>query len=164
MMKGLTLEFALERVFELERKEDVIPNRKMIDNYVQSLKNGLEKNKKNYLEIRGMTEEDLRLEHGEKRHMSGMSKKKLSQYEVRGYDKMIERILDVPEAEKENPQLRSALAVIKNRIQGGTKADGIKAIEQQLEKDAEDANQIDTNPTRVGKKGPKKYMNMLEAE
>ena len=165
-MKGLTLEFALERVFELERKEDVIPNRKMIDNYVVSLKNGLEKNKVSYLEIRGMTEEQLRLEHGEKRHTSGMSKKKLSQYEVRGYDKMIERILDVPDAEKENPQLKSALAVIKNRIQGGTKSQAVKAIENVLEKEMEDDNQIDTNPNKEEKQGPgpKKYLNMLEAE
>lgn len=57
LMKGLTLEFALERVFDIERKEDVIPNRKMIDNYVQSLRTGLEKNKLCYLEVRGIDEE-----------------------------------------------------------------------------------------------------------
>lgn len=38
----------------------------------------------------------MRLEHGKKRHESNISTKKLNQYEVRGYDKMIERILDVP--------------------------------------------------------------------
>ena len=96
LMKGLTLEFALERVFEIERKEDVIPNRKMIDNYVQSLRAGLEKNKLCYLEVRGIDEEELRLEHGKKRHESNISRKRLNQYEVGGYDKMIERILDVP--------------------------------------------------------------------
>ena len=61
LMKGLTLEFALERVFELERKEDVLPNRKMIDNYIRSLRSGLEKNKETYLKVNGIDEEQLRI-------------------------------------------------------------------------------------------------------
>lgn len=60
-MKGITLEFALERVFDLERREDVLPNRRMIENYIRSLRNGLAKNKHSYLKVNEITEEELRL-------------------------------------------------------------------------------------------------------
>ena len=43
-MKGLTLDFAVTRVFELESKKEFIVNRMMINNYLTSLKKGLEKN------------------------------------------------------------------------------------------------------------------------
>lgn len=43
-MKGMTLEFAVTRVFELESKKELVINRIMIDNYLTSLKNGLQKN------------------------------------------------------------------------------------------------------------------------
>ena len=49
-MKGMTLDFAVTRVFELESKKDFILNRRMIDNYLTSLKNGLLKNKDAFLE------------------------------------------------------------------------------------------------------------------
>lgn len=51
LMKGMTLEFAVTRVFELESKKEVIVNRAMIDNYLTSLKKGLEKNQQEYLEL-----------------------------------------------------------------------------------------------------------------
>jgi len=44
IMKGMTLEFAITRVFELESKTECVLNRLMIDNYLTSLKRGLEKN------------------------------------------------------------------------------------------------------------------------
>lgn len=44
LMKGVTLDFAVTRVFELEQKKEVVVNRVMIDNYLTSLKRGLEKN------------------------------------------------------------------------------------------------------------------------
>ncbi len=44
LMKGMTLDFAVTRVFELEQKKEVVVNRVMIDNYLTSLKRGLEKN------------------------------------------------------------------------------------------------------------------------
>ena len=53
LMKGMTLDFAVTRVFELEQKKEVVVNRVMIDNYLTSLKRGLEKNKKEYMEIVG---------------------------------------------------------------------------------------------------------------
>lgn len=40
-MKGMTLDFAVTRVFELESKKEFIINRMMIDNYLTSLKKGL---------------------------------------------------------------------------------------------------------------------------
>lgn len=44
LMKGMTLEFAVTRVFELESKKEMVVNRVMIDSYLTSLKKGLEKN------------------------------------------------------------------------------------------------------------------------
>ena len=50
-MKGMTLDFAVTRVFELESKKEFIVNRMMIDNYLTSLKNGLQKNQREYLDL-----------------------------------------------------------------------------------------------------------------
>lgn len=55
LMKGMTLDFAVTRVFELESKKEFIVNRMMIDNYLTSLKNGLTKNQKEYLELHKKT-------------------------------------------------------------------------------------------------------------
>jgi len=57
LMKGMTLDFAVTRVFELESKKDFVLNRRMIDNYLTSLKNGLAKNKEVFLEQNNLTEE-----------------------------------------------------------------------------------------------------------
>ena len=51
LMKGMTLEFAVTRVFELESKKEFVINRMMIDNYLTSLKKGLEKNQQEYLNL-----------------------------------------------------------------------------------------------------------------
>lgn len=59
LMKGLTFDFAVTRVFDLESKQDFIINRKMIDNYLTSLKNGLQKNKEAYLKVHNLTEEQM---------------------------------------------------------------------------------------------------------
>lgn len=67
LMKGMTLDFAVTRVFELESKKDFVLNRRMIDNYLTSLKNGLAKNKELFLEQNNLTEEKLRLQHAKKR-------------------------------------------------------------------------------------------------
>jgi len=50
LMKGMTLDYAVTRIFELEAKQDVMVNRRMIDSYLTSLRKGLEKNKFEYLE------------------------------------------------------------------------------------------------------------------
>ena len=57
LMKGMTMDFALTRVFELESKQDVLINRRMLHEYMMSLKKGLEKNRTDYLEQNNMTEE-----------------------------------------------------------------------------------------------------------
>lgn len=44
LMRGMTLDFAVTRVFELETKKEFPVNRLMIDNYLTSLKRGLKKN------------------------------------------------------------------------------------------------------------------------
>jgi hypothetical protein len=49
LMKGMTMDFAVTRIFELEAKRDVPFNRKMIGNYLDSLTRGLQKNKDDYL-------------------------------------------------------------------------------------------------------------------
>ena len=58
-MKGMTLEFAVTRVFELESKKEFIVNRMMIDNYLTSLQKGLEKNQQDYLYSKGISNEKL---------------------------------------------------------------------------------------------------------
>lgn len=40
-MKGVTLDFAVTRIFELESKKEFVINRVMIDSYLTSLKKGL---------------------------------------------------------------------------------------------------------------------------
>lgn len=56
-MKGMTLDFAVTRVFEYESKQDVLPNRRMLDNYLTSLRKGLERNRVEYLKVEGITAE-----------------------------------------------------------------------------------------------------------
>ena len=67
LMKGMTLDFSVTRIFDLERKEDVIVNRRMIDNYLTSLRNGLKKNKDQYLKENNISEDQLKQIHAEKR-------------------------------------------------------------------------------------------------
>merc|ERR1711981_225163 len=50
LMKGMTLDFAVTRIFELESKNEFPLNRRMINNYLQSLEKGLNKNKEDFLE------------------------------------------------------------------------------------------------------------------
>ena len=45
LMKGMTLDFAVTRIFELESKKDMPLNRKMVNSYLESLRKGLDKNK-----------------------------------------------------------------------------------------------------------------------
>jgi len=44
LMKGVTLEFAVTRIFELESRQDHHVNRLMIASYLKSLERGLKKN------------------------------------------------------------------------------------------------------------------------
>ena len=57
LMRGMTLDFAVTRVFELETRKEFPINRLMIDNYLTSLKRGLKKNEDEYFKVRGMDAE-----------------------------------------------------------------------------------------------------------
>lgn len=95
LMKGMTLDFAVTRVFELESKQDFVLNRKMLDNYLTSLKNGLQKNKEAYLKLHNLTEEQMQaldaatLDHG-------FNQRRIRPTEVKGYEQMLSRMLDAP--------------------------------------------------------------------
>ena len=57
LMKGMTFEFAVTRIFELESKKDHSINRLMIDNYLTSLQRGMKKNVAAYYKMRGLDPE-----------------------------------------------------------------------------------------------------------
>jgi hypothetical protein len=101
-MKGMTLDFAVTRVFELESKKEFIINRMMIDNYLTSLKKGLQKNQQEFVNLHkaeGDTDDVqakmIMMENQRKLRMD-LPRVAYRQFEVRGYDKMIERILEAP--------------------------------------------------------------------
>jgi hypothetical protein len=96
------LDFAVTRVFELESKKEFIINRMMIDNYLTSLKKGLEKNQQEFVNLHkteGSTDDiQAKMIMMEKQRKLRMELPRVAyrQFEVRGYDKMIERILEAP--------------------------------------------------------------------
>ena len=95
LMRGMTLDFAVTRVFELESKKDFPVNRLMIDNYLSSLKRGMKKNEEDYFKMRGQNPvqgKQLMME-TQKKMMQDMSRVAYRQFEVKGYEKMIERIM-----------------------------------------------------------------------
>lgn len=57
LMRGMTLDFAVTRVFELETKKEFPVNRLMIDNYLSSLKRGMKKNEEEYFKLRNVDPE-----------------------------------------------------------------------------------------------------------
>ena len=92
----MTLDFAVTRVFELETKKEFPVNRLMIDNYLSSLKRGMKKNEDEYFKVRNMDPESgkkLMIE-TQKKMMQDMSRVAYRQFEVKGYEKMIERIME----------------------------------------------------------------------
>ena len=95
-MRGMTLEFAVTRVFELESKKDHPVNRLMIDNYLSSLKRGLKKNQDDYFKVRNMDPEKGKelMKETQKSIMQDMTKIAYRQFEIKGYEQMLERMLD----------------------------------------------------------------------
>jgi len=51
------MDFAVTRIFELESKKDMVLNRKMLGNYLESLHRGLGRNKEDFLAQNNLTEE-----------------------------------------------------------------------------------------------------------
>ena len=95
LMRGMTLDFAVTRVFELETKKEFPINRLMIDNYLSSLRRGMKKNEADYYKVRGHNPEkgkQLMME-TQKQMMQDMSRVAYRQFEVKGYEQMIERIM-----------------------------------------------------------------------
>ncbi len=165
-MKGLTLDFAVTRVFELESKKEFIVNRMMIDNYLTSLKKGLEKNQKEFFdgmnknpEIKLTPEQeqqmkqdfmaqqrDLRLE---------LPKVAYRQFEVRGYDRMIERILEAPLRSSQtsnNKELEGKLRLIKDQLKEQVKKSEQTAIS--------DGNHNDRDIGQIGNPEERKATDM----
>jgi hypothetical protein len=98
-MKGMTLEFATGRVFEFEEKRDVAVNRLMIDNYLRSLQRGLDNNVSDYYKSKNLDNQTgpevlKSISRDLKEEMSAIQFK---QFEIKGYDKMLERLLKVPD-------------------------------------------------------------------
>ena len=125
LMKGMTLDFAVTRVFELESKKEFIINRMMIDNYLTSLKKGLEKNQQEFVNLHkaeGSTDDvQAKMIMMEKQRKLRMELPRVAyrQFEVRGYDKMIERILEAPLKSSQNSQnkeLEEKLLLIKDSL------------------------------------------------
>ena len=133
-MKGMTLDFAVTRVFELESKKEFIVNRMMIDNYLTSLKKGLEKNQKDYVEMhtaKASTTDEARLRLLDQQRQLRLELPRVAyrQFEVRGYDKMIERILEAPirsSQSSNNKELEEKLMLIKGQLKEQAKQNSDK--------------------------------------
>jgi hypothetical protein len=135
-MKGMTLDFAVTRIFELESKQDMPLNRKMIHSYLESLRKGLEKNKLDYLSQNNLTEEQLRLQYASKRFVEGAGQGELRQFQVKGYEAMLNRILEVPlkaSEENNNKELSDKLMVIKNQLEKQTEPSFQPIKQKQIE-------------------------------
>lgn len=111
LMKGMTLEFATGRVFDLEEKRDVPVNRLMLDNYLRSLQKGLERNVEDYYKSKNLNKEigpevlrnisrDLKDE---------LSTHQFKQFEIKGYDQMISRLLQTPQQLAKQPAADDAV-------------------------------------------------------
>ena len=139
-MKGMTLEFATGRVFEFEEKRDVAVNRLMIDNYLRSLQRGLEKNVSEYYKSKNLDNltgpEVLKsITRDLKEEMSAIQFK---QFEIKGYDKMLERLLKVPDQSVINEGHATPGDQVQSRL---TKIH--EALQAQREKNAEMEDDID---------------------
>lgn len=58
-MKGMTMDFAVTRIFELESKKEFVLHRKMLANYLDSIHRGLQKNKVEFLKQNNLTEDEM---------------------------------------------------------------------------------------------------------
>lgn len=137
LMRGMTFEFAVTRIFELESKKDHAVNRLMIDNYLTTLQLGLKRNEEDYYKVRGMDPSKGKqfLKETQKQMQQDMSKIAYRQFEVKGYEKMIERIMEQPlqsSAKNNNAPLQARLMQIKEQLKEQEKKN--RAIEKDTEK------------------------------
>lgn len=91
----------------------------MIKDYISSLQNGLQQNRKEFLTQNKMNEDDLLNQAKEARLHKTLSNKEMRQMEVRGYEQMLQRILDVPlqsSIQSNNNQMVQQLSMIKSTL------------------------------------------------
>jgi len=95
LMKGMTFDFAVTRIFELESKKDHAVNRLMIDNYLTTLQRGMKKNVAAYYQMRGLDPQkgSELLRQSQREMMLSMNKVQYKQFEIKGHEQMIERIM-----------------------------------------------------------------------
>ena len=121
LMKGMTFEFAVTRIFELESKKDHAINRLMIDNYLTSLQRGMKKNVAAYYKMRGMdpTKGSELLRQTQRAMYETMNKNQYKQFETKGFDQMLERIMQQPmqkAIESGNQELSTKLVEIRQKL------------------------------------------------
>lgn len=96
LMRGLTIEFAELRVHEYESQRDLFVNRLMLKNYLDALKAGLKANRDQYYTMHGLNEDEgnklMKEVQRDMRESLGSMGRKL--YEIRGYEKMLSRMMD----------------------------------------------------------------------
>jgi hypothetical protein len=146
------LDFAVTRVFELESKKEFIINRMMIDNYLTSLKKGLEKNQQEFVNLHkteGSTDDIqakmIMMENQRKLRME-LPRVAYRQFEVRGYDKMIERILEAPLKSSQNSQnkeLEEKLLLIKDSLKEQVNSNTMYLEEQKKQEEEKKGTQAD---------------------
>ena len=136
-MRGMTIEFAVTRIFELESRKDHPVNRLMIDNYLTSLKVGLKKNQEDYFKVRNMDPvkgKQLMME-TQKNIMQDMNKIAFRQFEIKGYEQMLERMLHQPlqgAITSKNTELEEKLRQIQKTLTNQQEKN--RAIESSVEK------------------------------
>ena len=137
LMRGMTIEFAVTRIFELESRKDHPVNRLMIDNYLTSLKVGLKKNQEDYFKVRNMDPvkgKQLMME-TQKNIMQDMNKIAFRQFEIKGYEQMLERMLHQPlqgAITSKNTELEEKLRQIQKTLTNQQEKN--RAIESSVEK------------------------------
>jgi len=116
VMRGQTLEFAVLRVHELESKLDHPVNRMMLNNYLQSLEKGMKANASMYYKQRNLTNEegDELLKEVQRSMKHEVSKQEYRQNEVKGYEKMMLRIIEgqTPASDEHSSMLEDSLASV----------------------------------------------------
>jgi hypothetical protein len=128
----------------------------MIDNYLTSLKNGLAKNQREYLELHkgknpSLTDDDQAkqdiLEHQRALRLE-LPKVAYRQFEVRGYDKMIERILEAPirsSQAAQNKELEERLLMIKDSLSEQANKNAMRENQYQMEREEEEVKRQDVD-------------------
>ena len=69
--------------------------------------------------LHNMTEEELKQSYVDKKFIEGASDKSLRQFEVKGYDQMLARIIEAPlksSVQNDNPELQDKLMMIKSAL------------------------------------------------